>query len=602
MKTLEQFLLTREDLAHKMAKLSGILGRIGLSERQAILEELEEECQALNFRVLISGEFKRGKSCLVNSLLGEKILPMKIAPCTSTITEVHYGEVPKLTIETPEQSIEKPFEDLFQYCSIQGHQSLPESERPIEKVIIEYPSRLSHQALTFIDSPGLNEDWNRTRTSLREIAQADVLILVLSCEMALSQSEQLFIQTHLLPYTDRLFFLWNRADAIWDKPMEREALEKRSQQHLQQYSNRIFYVSAREGLLGQLTDDDARWTQSQINVVLQKVEEYVIQNKADEKLQRLWLRALQETNYTLQQLLPRMTRLLSLPMKSLLEIKVKLLELAESNQALQTEVSNHITQYSDQILSSIEQTLDTFISDIPSNIADDFDSLQFEPRLSRQEREDIIIDWFNQWLQQALHEFTQSSVRTALEEQVKGLKDELDRIRQQAQRNIDALLEENDDDDVILFSAQWVEDMGIFISTATSLLLLNINKDRVAQDLLKVRAIRGWLIGSTLSNSDGQKLAHQLKETIQNERQAILDTQRSNLSLSMTELQNSIFRELHLVQSDLSQQIERVIQLHTRGKQDTSMEQQLLQFETLKLSLHNMHTQLKNILTPNTPN
>ena len=198
----------------------------------------------------------------------------------------------------------------------------------------------------------------------------------------------------------------------------------------------------------------------------------------------------------------------------------------------QTEVSNHITQYSDQILSSIEQTLDTFISDIPSNIADDFASLQFEPRLSRQEREDIIIDWFNQWLQQALHEFTQSSVRTALEEQVKGLKDELDRIRQQAQRNIDALLEENDDDDVILFSAQWVEDMGIFISTATSLLLLNINKDRVAQDLLKVRAIRGWLIGSTLSISMAKSWPINSKKP--SKTNATPRYQR-NLSLSMTE-------------------------------------------------------------------
>ena len=47
MKTLEQFLLTREDLAHKMAKLSGILGRIGLSERQAILEELVDMSAAL---------------------------------------------------------------------------------------------------------------------------------------------------------------------------------------------------------------------------------------------------------------------------------------------------------------------------------------------------------------------------------------------------------------------------------------------------------------------------------------------------------------------------------------------------------------------------
>ena len=598
MKTLEQFLLTREDLAHKMAKLSGILGRLGLSERQAILEELEEECQGLNFRVLVSGEFKRGKSCLVNSLLGEKILPMKIAPCTSTITEVHYSDTPSLHIETPTQRFEKPFEDLFRYCSIQGHQNLPENERPIDKVIIEYPSRLAHKALTFIDSPGLNEDWNRTRSSLREIAQADVLILVLSCEMALSQSEQLFIQTHLLPYTDRLFFLWNRADAIWDKPDEQQALEHRSKKHLKQYSDRIFYVSAREGLLGQLTGENARWERSQIQHVLTAVEEYVIQHKADEKLQRLWLRALQETNYTIQQLLPRMTHLLELPMKSLLEMKVRLLELTQTHETLQTDIRTHIVQYSDQILKSIEATLDEFIQNIPSNVDKDLYSLEFEPRLSRQEREDIIIDWFNQWLQNALHTFTQTNVRIALEAQVTGLKDELDKIRQRAQQSIDALIGETDDDDHILFSGQWVTDMGIFISTATSLLLLNINKERVAQDLLKVRAIRGWLIGSSLSTSDGQKLALQLRETIEKERQAILDTQRSNLSLSMTELQASIFRELHLVQSDLSQQIERVIQLHNRGKQDNSLEQQVLHFETLQLSLQNMHSQLRNILTP----
>ena len=42
-------------------------------------------------------------------------------------------------------------------------------------------------------------------------------------------------------------------------------------------------------------------------------------------------------------------------------------------------------------------------------------ALVFEPRISRQEREDIIIDWFNQWLQQALHQFTQEELRTTME-------------------------------------------------------------------------------------------------------------------------------------------------------------------------------------------
>ena len=79
-----------------------------------------------------------------------------------------------------------------------GHEP-PKKQKPIHKVRIEFPSDVCPRCVTLIDSPGLNEDWSRTQTSLREIAQADVLMLVLSCEMALSQSEQLCIHSHLLP-------------------------------------------------------------------------------------------------------------------------------------------------------------------------------------------------------------------------------------------------------------------------------------------------------------------------------------------------------------------------------------------------------------------
>ena len=45
------------------------------------------------------------------------------------------------------------------------------------------------------------------------------------------------------------------------------------------------------------------------------------------------------------------------------------------------------------------------------------------------------------------------------------------------------------------------------------------------------------------------------------------------------------------------QQIDTVLKLHTSEKQDTSLEQQQLQLETLRLSVHNMHSQLRTMMT-----
>lgn len=218
-------------------------------------------------------------------MLGASVLPMKVAPCTTTVTEVSYGDLPRLIVEANDGIHEVDFEQRIQYCTIQGHKTLPTSQKPIHKVRLSFPTSVSSKCITLIDSPGLNEDWSRTQTSLKEIAQADVLMLVLSCEMALSQSEQLFIQSHLLPYKDRLFCLWNRADSIWDKPEEEQALKVRSQTHLSEYSNHIYFVSAREGLIGKLQQDDLRWNKSQIPVVLQQMEQFLMQNQTQNKLE-----------------------------------------------------------------------------------------------------------------------------------------------------------------------------------------------------------------------------------------------------------------------------------------------------------------------------
>jgi hypothetical protein len=50
------------------------------------------------FNLVVAGEFKRGKSSVINALLGAELLPTGVVPLTSVVTRVHYGEAPSATV------------------------------------------------------------------------------------------------------------------------------------------------------------------------------------------------------------------------------------------------------------------------------------------------------------------------------------------------------------------------------------------------------------------------------------------------------------------------------------------------------------------------
>ena len=77
--------------------------RLGVREqaialgREPVADRLLAELDALHqhrFRVVVIGEFSRGKSTFVNALLGQKLLPAKIRPTTAVLTSVRHGEDP----------------------------------------------------------------------------------------------------------------------------------------------------------------------------------------------------------------------------------------------------------------------------------------------------------------------------------------------------------------------------------------------------------------------------------------------------------------------------------------------------------------------------
>ena len=77
----------------------------------------------------------------------------------------------------------------------------------------------------------------------------------------------------------------------------------------------------------------------------------------------------------------------------------------------------------------------------------------------------------------------------------------------------------------------------------------------------------------------------------------MLSAQKEHMNETTTKIQKSIEQYLRLTRLDAVQQIDTVLKLHTLEKQDTTLEQQQLQLETLRLSVHNMHSQLRTMMT-----
>src|SRR5712692_5590173 len=67
-------------------------------EARASLDELARKVGEGVFRVLVLGEFKRGKSTLINALLGVPILPANVTPTTALLTLIKYGPEVKIDL------------------------------------------------------------------------------------------------------------------------------------------------------------------------------------------------------------------------------------------------------------------------------------------------------------------------------------------------------------------------------------------------------------------------------------------------------------------------------------------------------------------------
>lgn len=262
MRDYEAYMALRGRLADQLAELSALLASLDAPERAARLDSAREALLGDAFRLMVVGEFKRGKSTLINAMLGRDVLPARVAPCTAVITEVKHGETPRALLFPREAAAppqEVPVERLREFITVRAEEDEDEEEgapaasSPWSRLELSYPLELLRQNVAIVDSPGLNEHLTRTRLALDYLAGADAVLVVLSCQQALSASELEFIDRELAGRNLRhVFFVWNHLDTLAGDERELAAVQARTAEELAPRvgtDERVHYLSAREALV-----------------------------------------------------------------------------------------------------------------------------------------------------------------------------------------------------------------------------------------------------------------------------------------------------------------------------------------------------------------
>ncbi|QLE59575.1 GTP-binding protein [Nostoc sp. TCL26-01] len=266
-KGYKEFKQKTNTLVSLIERQTNIIRALNIPDQEANLNSLKELVQSSSFKVMVLGEFKRGKSTFINALLGEEILPAYSTPCTAIINEVKWSKTKRALLhfnksdgQPAQEPRDVPINKIEEYVVIQddADQSQAINESPYEKLELFWPLQLCENGVEIIDSPGLNEHKTRQQVTESYLVTVDAILLVLSCEQLFSKSEQEVVDNKLRPMGhEDIFFICNRINMIRKNEVEKvkQFANSKLSNRTRLGSERIFFINALGGLDGKLEND-----------------------------------------------------------------------------------------------------------------------------------------------------------------------------------------------------------------------------------------------------------------------------------------------------------------------------------------------------------
>ena len=240
------------------------------------------------FNLVLVGRFSRGKSSLVNAILGRDSLPTGIIPLTSVITSVSYGSVERVMLRFTRGFMDQevPLSKLRSYVTQEQN---PGNVKGIKEAEVQLPAEFLRRGFHFVDTPGLGSAIEEnTRTTESYLPEADAFLLVTAFDSPLSVDEMRFFRA-VASTPRRVFVVLNKQDTV-NEQQRAEATDfvrRQLESIFSQDAPRVFPISALRALDAKQSHDPSQLEASGIDSLERELVNFLLTEKRSEFLLRM---------------------------------------------------------------------------------------------------------------------------------------------------------------------------------------------------------------------------------------------------------------------------------------------------------------------------
>jgi len=239
--------MDRGTLGEEADRLLRIAGLAELFHNERIANDARSAAERIaegRFYVACVGQFKRGKSTLLNALIGDSILPSGVVPVTAVPTILRFGQPYGARVRLQGGGwAEIAVDEIGQYVSEENN---PQNRKGVAGLEVFVPSPLLSEGMCFVDTPGLGSVFeDNTAATHAFLPHIDAAVAVIGADPPISGDELNLVET-VSNQVPQILFVLNKADRVTEAEraaaigFARQVLENRLQRPIPS----IFEISA----------------------------------------------------------------------------------------------------------------------------------------------------------------------------------------------------------------------------------------------------------------------------------------------------------------------------------------------------------------------
>ncbi len=281
---LTSFSAARQQVTSALDVLVRLASECGVKQAQLVASDALHRLSENRFNLVVFGEFKRGKSTFLNSLLGRDVLPTAVIPLTSIVTIVQHGQQEHAVVRFLRgEEVTVPLEQIEDYITETAN---PENRKGVARVEVFLPAPLLRDGVRLVDTPGVGSVYeHNTQVAQEFLPHADAAVFLVAADPPISKTEREFLRL-VRDYAVKLFVVQNKIDNLTDEELNQSLQFTRSviAQELGGDSVRIYPLSARQALIAKLRGDEKRLEESGLPEFERDLDDFLTRERGNVSL------------------------------------------------------------------------------------------------------------------------------------------------------------------------------------------------------------------------------------------------------------------------------------------------------------------------------